>query len=142
MPRRDDPDRKNLILLFYVAAFALLGAALYFFRGEAGFVHGAVEIFVILLFPLGALAYGYVTGDRVRSVLAAALSYASFVLMAALATGLQTISEDPKFAGYHLALLLVVGLTGYCASQKQTPFRIFALILSILWILVFLAGTA
>lgn len=142
IPRRDYPDRKNLILLFYVAIFALLAAALYFFRGEAGFVHGAVEILVILLFPLGALAYGYLTGDRVRSVLAASLSYVPFILMAALATGPRTISEDAKFAGYHLALLLVLGLTGYCASSRQTPIRTLALILAALWVLVFLAGTA
>ncbi|WP_067047838.1 hypothetical protein [Methanofollis ethanolicus] len=142
MPRRDDPDRKNLILLFYVAAFALLAAALYFFRGEGGSAHGVVEIFVILLFPLGALAYGYLTGDRARSALAATLSYVPLVLAAALATGIQTIFEDPKFAGYHLALLLVLGLTGYCASSKQTLIRTFALILSALWILVFFTGTA
>jgi hypothetical protein len=84
MPRRDEPERKNFILLFYVSIFALLAAALYIFRGEDGSVHGVVEILVILLFPLGALAYGYLTGDRVRSALAAALSYAPFVLAAAL----------------------------------------------------------
>jgi hypothetical protein len=142
MPRINNPDRKNLILLFYVAIFALLAAALYFFRGEPGFVHSVVEILVILLLPSGALAYGYVTGDRVRSVLAATLSYVPLVLMAALATGPRTIFEDPKFAGYHLALLLVLGLTGYCASSKQTLIRTFALILSALWILVFFTGTA
>jgi hypothetical protein len=81
-------------------------------------------------------------GDRVRSALAAALSYVPFVLTTALATGPRTIFEDPEFAGYHRALLLVLGLIDNCTSSKQTRIRTFALILSALWVLVFFTGTA
>lgn len=137
------PGRKNLILFLYVCAFVILDAALYLLRDGASFIHGAAEILVVFLFPFGAFVYGYATGDRVRSVLAGTLSYASF-LVAAFAAGIQPMLENPNnpalFAGYHLTLLIVAGLIGCFASNKRTLFRILALVLAVLWITIFFLG--
>jgi len=143
MTGTDSPGRKDLVLFLYVCAFVILDAALYSLRDGASFIHGAAEIFAVFLFPFGAFVYGYATGDRVQSFLAGALSYASF-LAAAFATGIQHMFEDPNypvlFAGYHLTLLIVAGLIGCFASNRRMLFRVLALVLAVLWVMIFARG--
>jgi len=137
-------NRKNIILFSYVLAFAIVNVALYYFTRESGFFPGVAEVLVLFLYPSGAFLYGYVTGDGIRSLFAGTLSYASFILTVMLVT---SISNDFKelnylllFVGYHLILLLFVGLIGFFASKRQKFSYIISFILVGLWILIFFSG--
>lgn len=137
------PDRKNLILLFYVSAFAIINFVLYSFSHENWVFLGVIELLILFLFPFGAFIYGYVTRDRLRSFFAGTLSYVSFILVAMLTSDVQSLFEMNYlflFVGYHLTLLLIIGLIGFFASKKETSFRVIGFILSVLWILIFLSG--
>lgn len=137
-----DCNRKNTILFFYVLIFAIVCSALWYFRHENWFFLGIVEILLVFIFPLGALCYGYKTGDSLRSFLAGTLTYGFFILL--ILSDFQNQLWDSTylllFAGYHISLLLCAGLIGLLASMKEKLPRSVAVMLSVLWILIFLSG--
>lgn len=137
-------DRENIILFLYVLAFAIVNFALYYFTLESGFSPGVAEILVLFLYPSGAFLYGYVTCDGIRSFFAGILSYASFILTIMLVTNILNDFKELNylllFVGYHLILLLFIGLIGFFASKRQRFSYIISFILGGLWILVVFAG--
>lgn len=137
-------EKKNIILFSYVIAFVFLNVALYYLTCCGGFVSGLAEILFLLLYPLGAFLYGNTTGDGVRSFIAGTLSYASFILMIMLTTD---ISKDfielgylSSFIGYHLILLVVIGLIGFFASRRKRNSYLISCILAGVWILTLISG--
>jgi|GEM_PF-985763 len=139
-------DRKNIILFCYVLAFAIVNFALYYVTLESGLFSGVAEILVLFLYPSGAFLYGYVTCDGIRSFFAGILSYASFILTVMLVTSILNDFKELNylflFVGYHLILLLFIGLIGFFASKRQRFSYIISCILAGLWFLVFFAGIA
>jgi len=137
-----DCNRKDIILFFYVLFFAIVCSTLWFFRHENWFFLGIVEIILIFIFPFGALCYGYKTGDSLRSFLAGTLTYGFIILL--ILSDFQNQFWDSNylllFAGYHISLLFCAGLIGLLASMKEKLPRSVAVILSVLWILIFLSG--
>ncbi|MFA5395743.1 MAG: hypothetical protein WC346_07015 [Methanogenium sp.] len=133
---RLSPERKNGLLLLYLLGFAILITGLY--------VYPVLGIVVLFAYPAGALLFGYATGDATRSSLAGSLSYLVFVLMILFSPDFVVHTLNPeylfRFAGYHLILLLFLGVIGGVASKKESLPRILALLLAGLWILLFLSG--
>ena len=133
---RLNTERKNVLLLVYLLSFAIFAAALY--------VYPVLGILVLFMYPAGALLFGYVTGDAIRTVLAGTLSYVFIILIILFSLGMtgfhQTIISPFRFAGYHLTLLFVLGVIGWMASKEEKLPRILALPLSALWVLLFLSG--
>lgn len=128
--------RKNVLLAVYLLGFAIFAAAV--------FVFPVLGVLVLFMYTAGALLFGYVTGDAVRSILAGTLSYVFLILLILLSIGMtgldQTIISPFRFAGYHLALLFVLGVIGWMASKEEKLPRILALPLSFMWFLLFLSG--
>jgi len=133
---RLNTERKNALLVVYLLGFAIFSAALY--------VYPVLGILVLFMYPAGALLFGYVTGDAIRTVLAGTLSYVFIILIILFSLGMtgfhQTIISPFRFAGYHLTLLFVLGVIGWMASKEEKLPRILALPLSALWVLLFLSG--
>ena len=133
---RLNTERKNVLLVVYLLSFVIFAAALY--------VYPVLGILVLFMYPAGALLFGYVTGDAIRTVLAGTLSYVFIILLILLSLGMMGFHQNLifpfRFAGYHLTLLFVLGVIGWMASKEEKLPRILALPLSVLWVLLFLSG--
>ncbi|MBP2146608.1 putative membrane protein [Methanofollis sp. W23] len=77
-------------------------------------------------------------------IFAGTLSYASFILTAFFTMEGGNSFENQnylfQFAGYRLLLLFMIGLIGFFASNTQRSYRIIALVVSVLWMLVSISG--
>lgn len=144
MPKLTGSDRENIILIFYVSIFAIANIILYFLRPESGFIAGTVEIIVVFMYPFAAFIYGHFTADSTRSFLAGTCSYASFIVVNIIATGLPDIANEPGYLplyiGYHLTNLILIGFIGFLASKRQRFLDLFSIILVVLWFVVLFSG--
>lgn len=128
-------DKKTpfFIISFFFAVFSF---AYYFLSSKNSFYSGIIGIILIILYPVGAFFYGYKTGDRFRSPLAGIVSYTFLILFISLLVNFQNPLSSGYlllFAGYHLALLICLGIIGFLASGREKLHLIAAGILSVIW---------
>jgi hypothetical protein len=136
-------ERKNITFISYISFFAGLCFVYYFLSSKNSFYSGITGIILILLYPVGTFLYGYKTGDRFRAPLAGIISYVFLILFAVLSISFHNppgIGNLFLFVGYHLVLLIGLGLIGFLASGKGKLYPAMAGLLSIMWILIFLSG--
>jgi hypothetical protein len=136
-------ERKNILFISYISFFAVLCFVYYILSSNDSFYSGITGLVLIILYPVGVFLYGYKTADRFRAPLAGIVSYAFLILFAVLSISFQNppgIKNLFLFAGYHLILLICLGLTGYLASGKEKMYQALAGLLSVAWILIFLSG--
>lgn len=136
-------DKKNIVFISYISFFAVFCFVYFILSTKGSFYSGIAGISLIILYPIGAFLYGYKTGDRLRAPLAGIVSYAFLILFAVLSISFHNppgIGNLFLFAGYHLVLLIGLGMIGFLASGKEKVYQAVAGLLSIAWILIFLSG--
>ncbi|WP_048150149.1 hypothetical protein [Methanolacinia paynteri] len=136
-------ERKNIIFISYISFFAFFCLIYYILSSKGSFYSGIAGIFLIISYPVGTFLYGYKTGDRFRAPLAGIVSYAFLILFAVSSISFQdslNIDNIILFVGYHLVLLIGLGMIGFLASGKEKMYQAVAGLLSIAWILFFLSG--
>jgi len=130
------PEKKNVFLVLYLLGFALFSIMLR--------IYPAYSVLMLVIYPVGALMFGYATSDGIRAFFAGTLSYAFLLLMILLSPGFESALMDPSylfwFAVYHLILLFIPGLIGFLAAKKERIPLTLALALSVLWPVFFLSG--
>jgi len=101
-----------------------------------------IETFLIFILPMLPIVYGYITRDKVGSILMGAMPFFGFFIVA-----LFKASYSPIFMRwltsaipFWLVLITIAGLEGYFASKRKISSFLVAISLYILCILLFLSG--
>lgn len=97
---------------------------------------------VFSLFPALAIIYGWYTGKRAGAVLAGALPLPLFFIAAFF---LFSSTGNIVFIHHNTIIFIVIlsaicGLAGYCAAQKTRPFLAVSVILTGLWLIIWMSG--
>jgi hypothetical protein len=110
-----------------------------FHRAHLFMIHGILELFVTFLFPAAPVIYGWITKNRLGSILVGAIPIMGFLLL--LNFGYFYPSPDLeriiRVVAYGVCLSTVAGLEGYFASKTIIPI---AILLGVLWFFIFLVG--
>lgn len=145
LQRIQNPERKNTLFGLYLAGFVILGLVLYFCSADERWLClGILSSIAVLLVPVGAFVFGYITRDPFRAFLAGALSYASLVTIIVIVSGLDRFQGGSaylyQFVGYHAALVVLAGLVGLCAARRTVSFYLTGIALCIAWLWLFFTG--
>lgn len=96
---------------------------------------------VFSIFPALAIIYGWYTGKRAGAVLAGALPLPLFFI-----TGSFLFSSDNTVFIHNDTIIFIVilsaicGLAGYCAAQRTKPFLAVSVILTGVWLIIWMSG--
>lgn len=96
---------------------------------------------VFSIFPALAIIYGWYTGKRAGAVLAGALPLPLFFI-----TGSFLFSSDNTVFIHNDTIIFIVilsaicGLAGYCAARRTKPFLAVSVILTGLWLIIWMSG--
>jgi hypothetical protein len=115
-------------------------------QGTAGdifvwFLLLAAFCMVFSLFPAIAIIYGWYTGNKVGAVLAGALPLPVFYVSAYfLLRSTEIVFVHADTAIYIAVLLAICGLAGYCAAMRTKNYLALAVILTGIWLMVWMSG--
>jgi hypothetical protein len=97
---------------------------------------------VFSIFPAIAIIFGWYTGNRIGAILAGALPFPLIFI-----TGIFLIrSQNMVFIHIPGTILFIVilsaicSLAGYCAARKTKPFLAVSVILTGLWLIIWMSG--
>ena len=106
------------------------------------FIRASIDIFLIFALPAFPIIYGYITRDKVSSILMGAMPFLGLFIVI-----LFSASNSPLFMKwltsaipFWFVLITIAGLEGYFASKRGITSFLIAISLYILWILLFLSG--
>ena len=115
-------------------------------QGTAGdifvwFLLLAAFCMVFSLFPAIAIIYGWYTGNKVGAVLAGALPLPVFYVSAYfLLRSTEIVFVHADTAIYIAVLSAICGLAGYCAAMRTKNYLALAVILTGIWLMVWMSG--
>jgi hypothetical protein len=105
----------------------------------AGFLLLAAFCVVFSIFPAIAISVGWYTGNRAGAILAGALPLPLFFI-----TGSFLFSSDNMVFIHNDTIIFITilsaicGLAGYCAAQRMKPFLAVSVILTGLWLFIWM----
>ncbi|OPY37116.1 MAG: hypothetical protein A4E35_01580 [Methanoregula sp. PtaU1.Bin051] len=101
-------------------------------------------IFCVLfsIFPAVAIIYGWYTGNKIGAVLAGILALplvylAGFIL---LRPGNMVFFISSNTLPFIAALTVISGLAGYCAAQRTRNYLAASIVLTGVWLIVWMSG--
>lgn len=112
---------------------------------EAGISY-AISTITILIFPITPIIYGWVTKDKVGSIVVGAVPIFVSLFFGNLFFGNLiynngfSISRFFTILVYTVSLATLGGLAGYFSSKKEFKYLIISIFFGTLWISVFLSG--
>jgi hypothetical protein len=115
-------------------------------RGTAGdivawFLLLAVFCIVFSLFPAIAIAVGWYTGNRAGAFLAGVLPLPVISVSAYfLVRSTEMVFVHADTAMYIAVLLTICGLAGYCAAMRTKNYLALSVILTGIWLVVWMSG--
>lgn len=146
-----DPKKAltSLIAALSVSALIMFIAVIFFtnepFRTMAGGYWHVLELPVLFMIPATPLIYGWVTRDKIGSVVVGIIPLFGFRMSIMIMSGSIYDHFSPvKFIElilYHyVSYSIVGGLAGHFASKRDISNLLIAIILEIFWILIFISG--
>ncbi|NPE27836.1 hypothetical protein HNV12_07650 [Methanococcoides sp. SA1] len=150
---KDKIDTKKVLTSLIAAlsvSFLIMFIAVIFFTNEtfrtmAGGYWHVLELPVLFMIPATPLIYGWVTKDKLGSVVVGIIPWFGFKMSIMIMSGSIYDHFSPvKFIElilYHyVSYSIVGGLAGYFASKRDISNLRIAIILELFWILIFISG--
>lgn len=97
---------------------------------------------VFSIFPAIAIIYGWYTGNKVGAVLAGALPFPLLftTVFFLVSSGNMVFIHIPDTIIFIVILSAICGLTGYCAAQRTKNYLAVSVILTGMWLIVWMSG--
>jgi hypothetical protein len=97
---------------------------------------------VFSILPAIAIIYGWYTGNKVGAILAGALPLPLFFITAffLISSGNMVFIRVPDTIFFIGILSAICGLAGYCAAHKTKNFLAVSIILTGLWLIIWMSG--
>ena len=116
-------------------------------RGTAGdilawFLLLVAFCLVFSIFPAIAILYGWYTGNRAGAVLVGALPLPLFFITGffLISSGNMVFIRIPETIIFMVILSAICGLTGYCAARRTENYLALSIILTGLWLIIWMSG--
>ncbi len=95
---------------------------------------------VISIFPAIAIACGWCTGDKVQAILAGVLPFPVIYILGIIVVGSYNMVfiSFPGTILFIVSLSVVCGLAGYCAAMRTKNYLALSIILSGIWLIIWL----
>ncbi|ABE51283.1 NosD domain-containing protein [Methanococcoides burtonii] len=138
----------SLIASLFVSALIIFTAVIFFtnetFRTIAGGYWSYLEIPVMFMIPATPLIYGWITRDKIGSIVVGIIPWFGFMMSIAIMSGsIYDFFSPIKFIElifYYGIYSIVGGLAGYFASKRKIEYLLIAIVLAMGWITIFLSG--
>jgi len=149
---KDKIDTKKLLIsliaLLFVSALIIFTAVIFFtnetFRTITGGYWSYLEIPVMFMIPAAPLIYGWITRDKIGSIVVGIIPWFGFMMSIAIMSGsIYDFFSPIKFIElifYYGIYSIVGGLAGYFASKRDIAYLLIAIILAMGWITIFISG--
>ena len=97
---------------------------------------------VFSIFPAIAIIYGWYTGNRICAILAGALPFPLlFIFMFFLiSSGNMVFIRVPDTIFFIGILSAICGLSGFCAAHKTKNYLVVSVLLTGLWLIIWMSG--
>jgi hypothetical protein len=97
---------------------------------------------VFSILPAIAIIYGWYTGNKVGAILAGALPLPLFFITAffLISSGNMVFIRVPDTIFFIGILSAICGLAGYCAAQRTKNYLAVSILLTGLWLIIWMSG--